>query len=225
MTTATVHRLNPRQGLMECSECGATAKAGCGCGVAYVPAGSRAAAAVAANPGESDRAIAKKVGVDHKTVAKARRATGDNSPVEARTGRDGKRRKPPKRKCTRPSGPAQDEVQRQASINVRPDDWAAFKRRADAREQSAAAVLGKLLRDSLGAAANGRPVPTIENPVAEVNAFHREIVRFTVDISERLTAWIESKPPIDENGKDAIQEALYLCGTECHKLAQKLDGR
>ena len=225
MTTATIHKLNPRQGLMECSECGATAKAGCDCGVTYVPAGSRAAAAVAASPGQSDRAIARKIGVGSNTVRRARKSTAPDGAVGARTGRDGRKRKPPTPKSPRRARPAQGEEQRQASVNVRPDDWAAFKRRAEARDTSAAAVLGKLITDSLGAAANGRPLPTIENPVAEVNAFHREIVRFTVDIYERLTAWIESKPPIDENGKAAIQQALYLCGTECHKLAQKLDGR
>jgi hypothetical protein len=45
----------------------------------------------------SDRAIAKAIGVDHKTVGKARReTTGDDSPVE-RIGLDGKTRKLPQR--------------------------------------------------------------------------------------------------------------------------------
>jgi len=61
--------------------------AACDCGVAYVPAGQRAAEAVQKSPEKSNRAIAAEIGVDHKTVAKAR---GDNSPPERVTGRDGK---------------------------------------------------------------------------------------------------------------------------------------
>lgn len=53
---------------------------------------------VAAQPEKSDRALAKQAGVDHKTMAKARRkaeATGEASPVEKRVGTDGKARKQP----------------------------------------------------------------------------------------------------------------------------------
>jgi hypothetical protein len=53
---------------------------------------------VAAHPEKSDRALAKQAGVDHKTMAKARRkaeATGEASPVEKRVGADGKARKQP----------------------------------------------------------------------------------------------------------------------------------
>ena len=50
-------------------------------------------------------------------------------------------------------------------------------------------------------AAKGRPEPTSSNPVAEVNAFHQEFVRFTADISARLTAWMESGPRLDDDGK------------------------
>jgi hypothetical protein len=57
--------------------------------VAYVPAQVFAAKAVAAHPEKSDRAIAKEIGVDHKTVAKAREAVGEKSPT--RVGADGKR--------------------------------------------------------------------------------------------------------------------------------------
>jgi hypothetical protein len=77
---------------LQCSACGAEANAACNCGKPYVPASVKAAEAVKANPEKSDRAIAKEIGVDHKTVAKARSATGEYSPVE-RTGLDGKTRK------------------------------------------------------------------------------------------------------------------------------------
>jgi hypothetical protein len=59
------------------------------------------AKAIAIQPEKSDRAIAKQVKADHKTVAKARReaeATGEVSPVEKRVGADGKRRKQPKKR-------------------------------------------------------------------------------------------------------------------------------
>jgi hypothetical protein len=59
-----------------------------------MPKSVRAAEAVAANPEKSDRAIAAEIGVDHKTVSKARKATGDHSPVE-RVGLDGKVRRLP----------------------------------------------------------------------------------------------------------------------------------
>lgn len=73
-----------------CSKCGAKARPGCNCGVAYVPAHVFAAKAVAAHPEKSDRAIAKEIGVDHKTIAKARKSVGDKSPTAKRVGADGK---------------------------------------------------------------------------------------------------------------------------------------
>jgi hypothetical protein len=57
--------------------------------VPYIPAGQRAAEAIAANPQRSDRAIAAEIGVDHKTEGAARKAVGEHSPPE-RIGRDGK---------------------------------------------------------------------------------------------------------------------------------------
>jgi hypothetical protein len=89
--TAQIHKL-PLAGRLECPGCGASTEARCDCGVAYVPAGARAAKAVAENPGKSDRAIAAELGITHPTVAKARRATGKDLPVEppaTRTGKDG----------------------------------------------------------------------------------------------------------------------------------------
>src|SRR5262245_17657340 len=53
---------------------------------------------VAAQVEKSDRVLAKLAGVDHKTMAKARRkaeSTGDASPVDKRVGKDGKARKQP----------------------------------------------------------------------------------------------------------------------------------
>jgi hypothetical protein len=72
--------------VLVCTGCGAEANASCNCGVSYVAKSIRAAEAIKANPNRSDRAIAADIGVDHKTVGKAR---GDNSPPE-RIGQDGK---------------------------------------------------------------------------------------------------------------------------------------
>ena len=82
-----------------CSKCHAAGDAPCNCGApfTYMRAGEIAAAAVARSPEKSDRAIAAEIGVSHPTVAKAREATGNNLPVEKRTGIDGKARSLPQR--------------------------------------------------------------------------------------------------------------------------------
>jgi transposase-like protein len=65
---------------------------------------------VAAQPGKSNRQLAKEAGVSHPTIAKARRtaeATGKALPVDKRTGADGKaRRRPAKKAKGRPGGDA-----------------------------------------------------------------------------------------------------------------------
>jgi hypothetical protein len=66
----------------------------------YVPAGTIAKAAISANPGMSDRAIAEKIGVSQPTVSRARERTTDtNVSVEKRTGKDGKAPKLPEPKA------------------------------------------------------------------------------------------------------------------------------
>lgn len=95
--TAAVIQFTPLRG-MQCSSCGASATASCDCGASYVPAGERAAAAVAANPDMSDRAIADEIGVSHTTVQKARKTTGNQGASSKRTGKDGKKRKQPKKR-------------------------------------------------------------------------------------------------------------------------------
>ena len=80
---------------IECSQCGATADAACNCGAPYVPKAIRATEAITKNPEKSSRAIAEEIGVDEKTVRKARKATADKSAVEKRVGKDGKVRKLP----------------------------------------------------------------------------------------------------------------------------------
>ena len=52
----------------------------CNCGQPYVPRALRAKEAIKANPEKSDRAIAADLGVDHKTVAAARKANWGGLP-------------------------------------------------------------------------------------------------------------------------------------------------
>jgi transposase-like protein len=73
-----------------CSKCGADR--GCDCAA---PAVRKAAAALAANPQKSNRALAAEAGVNKDTVRKARKARhsgGESSPpaVDTVLGRDGK---------------------------------------------------------------------------------------------------------------------------------------
>lgn len=72
----------------------------------------RSDAAVAANPEKSDRAIAADIGVHKNTVARARKVTGPQGPVEKRVGKDGKARKLPQQQQDEYDTPAQerDEV-------------------------------------------------------------------------------------------------------------------
>ncbi len=84
-----VVNLKRRPARLECSSCGAGGEGTCDCGVPYVPSGTKAAAALTENPNMSVRAIASKLGVDRKTVSRAR-ARGGMPPPEKVTGKDGK---------------------------------------------------------------------------------------------------------------------------------------
>ncbi len=88
--TATITKLRLSVSRLECSTCGAPGEGSCNCGTPYLPAGARAAEAVKANPGKSDRAIAEEVGVSLGTVQRARKAGDSYESPEERTGKDGK---------------------------------------------------------------------------------------------------------------------------------------
>lgn len=84
-----------RGGLLRCTNCGAGSLCACGCGVPYVgehrtwaapiakaaTALERAAAAVTANSGRSNRAIAKEIGVVEQTVRRARQKLNAAGPA------------------------------------------------------------------------------------------------------------------------------------------------
>jgi DNA-binding CsgD family transcriptional regulator len=99
-----------------CSDCGAPGQGSCNCGAPYITPGERAEAAVKANPGKSDRAIADEIGVSAPTVGKARKkaATVNDFTVEKRTGKDGKARKQPARKSRAETTPK--AIEREARV-------------------------------------------------------------------------------------------------------------
>lgn len=195
--TATIHRLPVRARLV-CKACGAAGEGSCGCGADYVPAGERAAEAVAANPAKSDRAIAEEIGVSHPTVAKARKAaTGKSLPVDKRTGRDGKARKLPTR-AEREPVPASDDMP--ASDDIPPTP-AEAKRAARANAKLASLAV----RD-------------------QVNAFTGELIKFEDDFSLRLVSWLDATA-VDADGRAALVLFLSQCSMRLQKLAQKIDGR
>ena len=81
---------------------------------------------VAAQPGKSDRELAKQAGVSHPSIAKARRtaeATGKALPVEKRVGADGKSRKRPSRakraKAADPPPVSEEVLQQRAAAAER----------------------------------------------------------------------------------------------------------
>lgn len=89
----SVVKFKARPKRLECSGCGAEGTGSCECGLPYVAAGERAAAAVAANPEKSARVIAEEIGVNHATVSRARKKS---TVADATVGKDGKKRKQPK---------------------------------------------------------------------------------------------------------------------------------
>jgi DNA-binding MarR family transcriptional regulator len=99
---------------LQCSGCGATTNAACNCGAPYVPAGTRAAEAIAKNPEKSSRKIAEEIGVSEPTVRRARKSTASCDAVEKRVGRDGKSRKLPERQSVDTVTPA--DVQLVATV-------------------------------------------------------------------------------------------------------------
>jgi hypothetical protein len=94
---ALIGRMVHRGALLRCTSCGTTAKCPCGCGVPYLSdhpwanadpltresALERAAAAVAAHPEKSNRAIAAEIGVSEPTVRRARRQLKDGERHDA----------------------------------------------------------------------------------------------------------------------------------------------
>jgi hypothetical protein len=85
-----------------CSSCGA--ERGCKCNAPAVPKYQRAQDAVQANPDKSDRAIAKAIGASPTTVGKARDelSSGGQLKDRPRTGLDGRTRKVPRKKQSKP---------------------------------------------------------------------------------------------------------------------------
>jgi hypothetical protein len=134
MTSAIYQLKNQQEALFRCSECGADRYCDCS-----APAIVKAAKALEANPGLSDRAIAQKAGVSAPTVAKARKATVNDFTVdEPREGLDRRTRKMPRRQRERIplEGPAPTEEEAEAL------EWAHAQLRGfDPAEKAAEEVL------------------------------------------------------------------------------------
>ena len=190
-------------GMLRCTRCGTFTRCACGCGRPYVgehrwslsveemlaeaapdrakaeTALDRAAAAIAAHPEKSNRAIAAEIGLHHKTVAKARQSLNNRKPEKAAA--EAPPEAPPEKRLGR----------------------------------------------------DGRSYPAARKPSAPppsdyfeaVNAFHGELVGFLTDFSGRFSAWREDAGPLDDEGKAALMQALYLCGDGFMRVAQELDGR
>jgi IS30 family transposase len=112
-----------------CSKCGAKGRGSCRCGAAYLPPDKRAAKALKTKSGWSNRAIAEKIGVTHKTVGRARqKAGGDKSPPEKRQGKDGK------------SYPARPKPKTKAPPSLKEQIAATFKTICNSADHCASAV-------------------------------------------------------------------------------------
>jgi hypothetical protein len=70
-----------------------------------------------------------------------------------------------------------------------------------------------------------RPEPQINDPVKEINGFHRELLGFLTDFTQRFHKWHDAAPLISKDGKAELMQAFYLCADGFAHLAQKLDGR
>lgn len=165
-----------------------------------------------AQPEKSNRQIAETVKVDHKTVASVRaekEGRGEIPHVETRT--DTKGRAQPARKRPIP-----------AAIKAAADR-AEARSRASRRKQEA---LGNDIDPAASAdERNAEAAAEHAGVVQKINGFHRELVGFLHDFTQRFTAWHDAKPLIDEQGKATLMQALYLCADGFAHLSQKLDGR
>ena len=93
MTMGTVVPLTAPAVDLRCSKCGATTHAHCDCGVAYVPVSAIVAPAIAKpeNATKTNRALAAELGIDERTVRRARAGSGAAfAAPEKRVGKDGK---------------------------------------------------------------------------------------------------------------------------------------
>jgi hypothetical protein len=135
-----------------CTACGATGTGSCNCNAPYVAPSERAEAAVKANPGKSDRDIAREEGVSPTTVGKARKqlsSTGQLKHVEKRTGKDGRKRAMPKPATPKPAPPikAVDEKGRVAGVDIKvhPAVWQAFGVTAQREQKSPTDLINELI--------------------------------------------------------------------------------
>jgi hypothetical protein len=121
---------------------------------------------IAAKPEASDRQIAKQVKADHKTVGairKKKEATGEISPVEKRTGADGKVRKQPARKA-KPEAKIENSI---GPDNAPDPETGAAAMKAKFAAMDNANAEPPAANDEQPAANDEQPAANAEQPVAE----------------------------------------------------------
>ena len=59
----------------------------------------------------------------------------------------------------------------------------------------------------------------------QVNAFHHEAVSIVSDFRDRFLPWFGANAKLTSEQRAVLIEAMNLCSTEFHKLAQAIDGR
>jgi hypothetical protein len=146
---------------LACTGCGAEAVATCSCHKAYKPIDA-AVAAVKANPGKSNRAIAEEAGISEGTIRNARKSGAQDYAPDEREGRDGK--------------------------------------------------------------TYSLPTPKAPDTVKEINGFHREIISEVGELSGRLTRWLDADPPLDDDGRSTLLNALDLAITDLRNLFKRVEG-
>jgi DNA-binding Lrp family transcriptional regulator len=158
-----------------CSACGADR--GCQCNAPAVPKAVRAAEALKANPGKSDRSIAEQIGASPTTVGKAREELSSSGQLEdgPRTGLDGRVRKLPAREGDAEVSAEQRKAQYAGSFE---DDT--FQAAADVEEPR------KVLANVLDSIKQSKAVAEAYRKILKASPFDREAKKEISDAIDKL---------------------------------------
>jgi hypothetical protein len=162
MTTSQFEQVRKQELNYTCSACGADR--GCDCSA---PAIEKAAAAIAANPRKSGRAIAAEIGVSHTTVQNARKQVANDLPPE-------------------PAGRADDSAPEDIRIGRDGKSYPAEKKKKREAEKENAAIVdgGPTGHDGADTDADAPPTPS----EAMIEACAREVVAVIRAAAAKLTS-------------------------------------
>ena len=196
---ALVGKMVHHGGTLRCTKCGTYTRSACGCGRPYVSEhrwGVPVEAMLAeAKPTEAAPEPAKETALDRAIAAVTAHPKKSNRALAAEIGVNYQTVRRARQQLT--------EVGVDVSADVSPDR-----------------------RTGPGYRASGRkPMPTPADYFEAINGFHGELVGFLNDFSGRFSAWREDAGPLDDEGKQTLMQALYLCGDGFMRVAQELDGR